>query len=158
MTYVGDAGETSATVLAAGDQLSRPGVGAVVATGSQTGGDFGLFRGTMPAGTEVAPHFHRTFSESFYVLAGGIELWNGAAWSPAVAGDLVHAPRGGIHGLRVRDEEGADVLTLFTPGIPRERFVLELLEIRDSGRTLDREEWAELYRRHDQYMVQPPPA
>ena len=65
MTYVGDAGETSATVLAAVDQLSRPGVGAVVATGSQTGGDFGLFRGTMPTGTEVAPHFHRTFSESF---------------------------------------------------------------------------------------------
>lgn len=48
------------------------------------------------------------------------------------------------------------MLTLFTPGIPRERFVLELLEIRASGRELTREEWAEFYRRHDQYMVEPP--
>ena len=82
MTYVGD-GENSAAVLAARDQLSRPGVGSVVATGSRTNGDFGLFRGTLAAGSDVAPHFHRTFSESFYVLSGGIELWNGVAWSSA---------------------------------------------------------------------------
>jgi quercetin dioxygenase-like cupin family protein len=155
VTYVGD-GETSASVLAARDQLSRPGVGSVVATGSQTAGDFGLFRGTMAAGSEIAPHFHRTFSESFYVLTGRIELWDGGAWSPAGAGDLVHVPRGGVHGLRVTNPEGAEVLTLFTPGIPRERFVLELLEIRTSGRELTHEEWAEFYRRHDQYMVEPP--
>ena len=47
----------------------------------------------------------------------------------------------------------AEVLTLFVPGVPRERFVPELLEIRQSGRQLSKEEWAEFYRRHDQYML-----
>ncbi|QIM19941.1 hypothetical protein G7075_00355 [Phycicoccus sp. HDW14] len=45
------------------------------------------------------------------------------------------------------------MLTLFAPGIPRERCVLELLEIRQSGRELTPQEWTEFYRRHDQYMV-----
>jgi quercetin dioxygenase-like cupin family protein len=153
MTYVGASGEQTAVVLGADQQLSRPAVGTVVATGSQTQGDFGLFRGEFAAGSQIAAHFHRTFSESFYVLNGSIELWDGAAWSRASSGDLVHVPRGGVHGLRVPPECGAEVLTLFTPGIPRERFVVELLEIRDSGRSLTAGQWTEFYRRHDQYMV-----
>src|SRR5262245_31617278 len=101
VTYLGDAGQTTASVLSVAEQLSRPGVGSVVATGSQTNGDFGLFRGSMAAGTGVSAHFHRTFSESFYVLTGAVELWDGMTWSCASAGDLVHVPRGGVHGLRV---------------------------------------------------------
>ena len=31
----------------------------------------------MADGSEVAAHFHRTFSESFYVLSGRMELWTG---------------------------------------------------------------------------------
>jgi quercetin dioxygenase-like cupin family protein len=153
VTYLGEAGETTASVLAVAQQLSRPGVGSMVATGSQTNGDFGLFRATMPGGSEVSAHFHRTFSESFYLLSGAVELWDGTTWNVASAGDLVHVPKGGVHGLRVPEGTCAEVLTLFVPGIPRERFVLELLEIRESGRALTREQWADFYRRHDQYMV-----
>lgn len=153
MTRPEDA-QVSAVVLGETGRLSRPGVGSVVASGAQTHGDFGLFRGVMAAGSEIAPHYHRTFSESFYVLTGGVELFDGERWTPAVVGDLVHVPRHGIHGLRVGDED-SDVLTLFTPGIPRERFVLELLEIRTSGRELTPEEWTDFYARHDQTMVEP---
>jgi hypothetical protein len=78
MTYLGEGGETTALVIHLQDQLSRPGVGRAVAVGAQTHGDFGLFRGELAAGTEIAAHFHRTFSESFYLLSGEIELWNGA--------------------------------------------------------------------------------
>ena len=153
MTYLGESGETTASVIRLQDQLSRPGVGRAVAVGAQTHGDFGLFRGELAAGTEVAAHFHRTFSESFDVLSGEIELWNGAFWSAASSGDLVHVPRGGVHGVRIPEGAAAEVLTLFTPGIPREQFFLELLEIRQSGRTPASDEWIEFYRRHDQYMV-----
>ena len=97
-------------------------------------------------------HFHRTFSESFYLLSGRVELWNGDAWRGVSAGDLAYIPRGGIHGLRAV-QGPVEVLTLFVPGVPRERFVLELLEIRSSGRQLTPDEWVDFYRRHDQYMV-----
>jgi quercetin dioxygenase-like cupin family protein len=153
MTYLGEGGETTAVVIHLQDQLSRPGVGRAVAVGAQTHGDFGLFRGELAAGTEIAAHFHRAFSESFYILSGEIELWNGAVWSAASSGELVHVPRGGVHGFRVPEGAAADVLMLFTPGIPREQFFLELLEIRQSGRTPTSDEWTEFYRRHDQYMV-----
>ena len=101
----------------------------------------------------MAAHFHRTFSESFYVLAGSLDVFDGAQWVTSSSGDLVHVPRGGIHGLRVTGAETAEVLTLFTPGIPRERFVLELLEISTSGRQLSPDEWTEFYASHDQFMV-----
>ena len=149
MTYP-DAGGISSVVLAAGDQLSRPGIGGVVATGGQTNGDLGLFRSTMASGSQVRAHFHLTFSES---LVEPSNCGTGTQWKPAAAGDLIHAARGAVHGLRVPDDTSAEVLTLFTPGVPRERFVLELLEFRDSGRTLTVEEWESFYRRHDQYMV-----
>ena len=153
MTYLGTTGEVSARHHPVGEQPSRPGVGAIVATGAITDGDFGLFRGELQRGTDVAAHFHRTFSESFYVLSGSIEVYDGLAWATSSAGDLVYVPRGGIHGVRVPSDAGAEVLTLFTPGIPRERFVTELLEISASGRRLTPEEWTEFYGRHDQFMV-----
>lgn len=153
MTYVGDTGEVSARVHPVAEHPSRPGVGSIVATGAQTDGDFGLFRAEFRPGPDVAAHFHRTFSESFYVLAGSLDVFDGARWVTSSSGDLVHVPRGGIHGLRVTGAESAEVLTLFTPGIPRERFVLELLEISTSGQQLSPSEWTEFYARHDQFMV-----
>lgn len=153
MTYLGTTGEVSARHHPVADQPSRPGVGSIVATGAITDGDFGLFRGWLEAGTNVAAHFHRTFAETFYVLSGSIEVYDGSAWATSSAGDLVYVPRGGIHGVRASNDAGAEVLTLFTPGIPRERFAMELLEISESGRSLTPEEWTEFYARHDQFMV-----
>ena len=40
-------------------------------------------RGT-PGGAD--PHFHKTFSESFYVLEGTVRLFNGETWIDAVKG------------------------------------------------------------------------
>ncbi len=53
-------------------ELPRPGGAAsFLATGASTGGKFGLYRwdmGPEPAGADA--HFHRTFTESFFVLSG----------------------------------------------------------------------------------------
>ena len=55
-------------------ELPRPGGAAsYLATGATTGGRFGLYRwdmGPEPAGAQS--HFHRTFSESFFVVSGTV--------------------------------------------------------------------------------------
>jgi mannose-6-phosphate isomerase-like protein (cupin superfamily) len=157
MSYTGD-GEISAIRVGPDDAtqvVMRSGtVGRFVAPGSMTAGRFGLFRWDMPGGSGGAgAHFHRTFSESFYVLSGRVTLFDGTGWAGATAGDFLYVPDGGIHGFRNDAEDPASMLILFAPGAPREAYFLELAEIGASGRNLTPEEWAEVYARHDQTMV-----
>jgi mannose-6-phosphate isomerase-like protein (cupin superfamily) len=99
------------------------------------------------------PHFHRTFSESFYVLSGTVRLYDGNAWLEATAGDFLYVPKGGIHAFSAETDEPSSMLILFAPGGARERYFIELDEIRRSGRKLSARQWTELWARHDQYMV-----
>ncbi|WP_327086694.1 hypothetical protein OIE66_30780 [Nonomuraea sp. NBC_01738] len=49
-----------------------------LATGATTGGEFGLYRWEMgPNPSGPSAHFHRTMTESFYVLDGVIRFFNG---------------------------------------------------------------------------------
>src|SRR3954470_3151796 len=92
-----------------------------IATGQDTSGRFGLYRWDMGAGAGgVQPHFHRTISESFFVLSGSIELFTGETWLESGPGDFAHVPEGGVHGFRNTSGEPASLLILFTPGAPRE--------------------------------------
>ncbi len=71
------------------------------ATGSMTNEEFGLFRYDMPPGPGgPSPHVHRTFSESFYVLDGAVDFYDGIAWTTATAGDFIYIPRNGVHAFR----------------------------------------------------------
>ncbi len=125
-----------------------------IAPGSLTDGRFGLFRWDMaPGGAGASPHFHRTFSESFFVLSGAMTLYDGRAWAAAGPGDFLYVPDGGVHGFRNDADVAASMLILFAPGPPRERYFQELAEVFASGRTLSRNEWLELWARHDQYPV-----
>jgi mannose-6-phosphate isomerase-like protein (cupin superfamily) len=157
MPHPSSEGEVSA-VLRSVDSIEHLMVGTTsarfVATGDVTNGHFGLYRWDMSAQAGGAtPHFHRTFTESFYVLSGSVQLFDGAAWVPAEAGDFLFVPERGIHGFRNASGESASMLILFSPGPPREAYFRELAEIRASGRTPSDEEWADLYARHDQTMV-----
>ena len=156
--YTGDQGRTSATFRPASARrdLDNPlgGGAAYLASGALTGGDYGLFRWDMPAAPSgPAPHFHRTMSESFFVLSGTVELFDGERTVGAAAGDFLYVPPGGIHAFRNTSGEPAAMLILFAPGAPREAYFEELAEISRTGRQLTDEEWTELYARHDQYMV-----
>jgi len=125
-----------------------------VAPGSVTRGQFGLFEWNMnPRAGGPDPHFHRTFSESFYVTDGTVRLYDGSHWVEATAGDFSYVPQGGIHAFRNDSDAPASMLILFAPGAPREAYFEELAEVANAGRTLTPEEWTELYARHDQYMV-----
>lgn len=158
--YRGETGECSGVLRSAATQ--RPdltlGQGGTevhyLGTGASTNGQFGLYRwdmGAKPSGPR--PHFHRTISESFYVLSGTVRLFDGREWTDATTGDFLHVPAGGIHAFRNESGVPASMLLLFAPGHPREAYFEELAEIASSGRDLSEAEWTELYRRHDQHMV-----
>ena len=123
-----------------------------VAPGSVTDGQYGLFEWNMAAGPGGAdPHFHITFSESFYITDGTVSLFDGERWISATKGEFVYVPARGIHAFSNDSGAPAQMLILFAPGPPREKYFTELAEIRESGRVLTDEEWLELWARHDQY-------
>src|SRR5688572_28210904 len=108
--YLGDGGEVTARfrALDTPPDLLRPGGGAAsyLATGASTEGRFGLYRwdmGTQPGGAE--PHFHRTISESFFVLSGAVQLYDGTQWLESGPGDFAYVPEGGVHGFRNQSGE-----------------------------------------------------
>lgn len=151
-------GTTAATLRTAvqAPDLRFPRGGAVhhLATQASTGGEYGLFRWDMaaaPSGPD--PHFHRSMSEAFYVLEGTVALFDGTGWTDAGPGDFLYVPPGGIHAFRNRSGAPASMLMLFAPGAPREAYFAELARIGEFGRSLTEQEWAELYARHDQVVV-----
>ena len=155
MTFLADTPEISARFRPAAAR-ERPPVESpsrFVAPGSVTNGQYGLFEYDVKPRGGPHPHFHRTFSEAFYILNGTVGLYDGSGWVDAVVGDFLYVPEGGIHAFRNDGDAMARMLILFAPGIARERFFTEIAELHESGRSLSSEEWTEFYARHDQYMV-----
>ncbi|HEX2133044.1 MAG TPA: cupin domain-containing protein [Actinophytocola sp.] len=157
VSYTGDSGEISATYRPVGEveTLLRPTVtNRFVATGDVTNHEFGLFEYSMaPRAGGPGAHFHRTFSESFYVLDGTVRLYDGERWVDATKGEFLYVPQGGVHAFRNESDEPASMLILFAPAPPRERYFRELAELADSGRELTPEERTAFLAKHDQYMV-----
>ena len=159
MSYTRELGEVSASgVSQAGMRALTMKSGTVarfVATGSFTRGDFGLYRWEMPASTGGATgHFHRTFSESFYVLEGNPSFFDGETWAEGGPGFFLFVPQGGIHGFKNESLTPATFLILFSPGIAREGYFEALAEIGATGRQMSKADWDELYARFDQTMVE----
>jgi mannose-6-phosphate isomerase-like protein (cupin superfamily) len=154
--YFGDHGEASATYRPAGaphDLGEEPGNTVDhLALGADTAGAFGLYRwnfGPHVSGPDL--HFHRTISESFYVLAGTVRIHDGREWRDTTAGDFVHVPPGGVHGFRNESGERASMLLLFTPGAPREEYFETLFAHGTASMT--EEEKAAFYLRHDNHWL-----
>lgn len=121
-----------------------------LATGASTDGEFGLYRwdmGPLPGGPD--PHFHRSISESFFILHGTVRLYDGQHWIDAQSGDYLFVPEGGIHAFRNESGEPASMLILFAPGAPREEYFEKVV---DAGR-LSEEERRAFFLRHDTFWV-----
>ena len=126
----------------------------LVASTDDTGGRYSLYRIELTAGSGGAkPHHHQRFAESFTVLSGEVALYDGRRWVTAVEGDHLFVPELGVHGFRNDSDADAAMLMMSTPGVRREDYFRELLEVFTSGRELSAEEWTALYARHDQVMV-----
>jgi quercetin dioxygenase-like cupin family protein len=151
--YTGDSGERTVTLRQrdAPPDLTYSNGGRVdyLATEASTGGEFGLYRWTFGAGLSGPdPHFHRTISESFFILEGVVKIFDGDEWIDAHPGDFVYVPVGGIHGFKHEDDDPAAMLLLFAPGAPREEYFETLAEL-GRGRTMSDDERREFFERHD---------
>jgi mannose-6-phosphate isomerase-like protein (cupin superfamily) len=152
--YLGVKGEISAMYRAADHEpaltYSSGTTVHYLATGASTNGQFGLYRwemGPTPGGPD--PHFHRSISESFYILSGTVRIYDGTRWIDTVPGDFVHVPEGGIHAFRNESGQPASMLLHFAPGAPREGYFEGLLDL--AGKS--EEERAEFFLRHDTFWL-----
>lgn len=156
MSYTGE-GQASARLGRAGAHPPMS-LGATTVTllapAALTEGRYSLYRLDLaPAAGGADPHFHRTFAESFHVLDGAVELYDGRQWVDGHPGDHLYIPPGGIHGFRNASAQPAALIMLTTPAAPREDYFAELAAfVAGAPRPADAE-WATFLARHDQYMV-----
>lgn len=151
--YDGESGLANATLRRADaePEVRYPSGGSAhfLATHHSTGGQFGLYRWEMAAAQGGPnPHFHRSISESFFVLTGTIRLYDGREWIDAVPGDFLFVPEGGIHAFKNESRRPASMLILFAPGATREEY-FETTARMAAGLELSDEERAAFYIRHD---------
>ena len=157
--YLGDSGEPSGTLRRTdhAPDIDTHGQGTdchYLATGELTRGQFGLYRWEMGAkrgGPD--PHFHRSISESFYVLEGSVRLYDGRQWVDGNPGDFLFVPEGGVHGFRNESGEKATMLILFAPGAPREDYFETLADPDRRAALQDPAVAEEFYLRHDTFWV-----
>jgi mannose-6-phosphate isomerase-like protein (cupin superfamily) len=162
--YFGDTGEISAVFRAATAQpdfVSKPVATAwptvaqgtayhYLSTTASTGGEYGLYRVDMgPEFGGPSTHFHRSMSESFFILSGTMRLFDGRQWVDATAGDYLYVPPGGLHAFRNESGEPASMLMLFAPGASREEYFEGVTRL--AG--LSDEERADFFVRHDSFFV-----
>jgi len=121
-----------------------------LANAASTHGQFGLYRWTFgPTRSGPDPHFHRSISESFFILTGEVELYDGRVWVTARSGDFLFVPAGGVHGFR--GTAPASMLLLFAPGAPREEYFETLARLAEQP--MSAEERAAFMDRHDTFWV-----
>ncbi len=151
--YLGEHGETTARVRrvdATPELPLRYGSASYLATGASTNGQFGLYRWDMDGPRSGPdPHFHRSISESFFVLSGTVRLYEGTQWVDAHAGDFMFVSEGGVHGFRNESGEPASMLLLFAPGAPREGYFEGLADLASKTDT-QRQEFMDY---HDTYWI-----
>jgi mannose-6-phosphate isomerase-like protein (cupin superfamily) len=162
--YHGTTGEVSATFRSSGrgpDYVSVPvtSSGPTVAAGTaytylatttSTHGDYGLYRVDMAADAGgPAKHFHKSMSESFFVLDGTLDLYDGERWIDGGPGDFLYVPPGGLHAFRNGSGAPVSMLMLFAPGAPREAYFEGIAGL---ARLTD-EERARFFIDHDSYFT-----
>lgn len=157
--YLGEGGLASAVLRPADAEpevrYKNGGAAHYLATGESTNRRFGLYRWEMSgARSGPDPHFHRTISESFYVLSGTVRIYDGREWADRKPGDFLFIPEGGIHGFRNESGAPASMLILFAPGAPREDYFETLARVSE-GLVMSDEEKVDFYLRHDNHWVEP---
>jgi len=84
--------------------------------GHDTDNAISIFRCDFEAGARSPmPHSHDAFEETNYGLSGEIAFIVDGVKHELGPGDVVHVPRGAVHGFGVKD--AASILSISTPGI-----------------------------------------
>ncbi|MFF3641563.1 cupin domain-containing protein [Streptomyces sp. NPDC002564] len=152
--YHGARGEVNASFRPADTppEISSPGGStSYLATHESTGGEFGLYKAELgPRSAGAKTHFHRAMSESFYILSGELELYDGEKWVTGREGAFLYVPVGGLHAFRNVTDEPMSMLMLFSPGAPREEYFEQVAEVAQRGPA----ELKEFRIRHDSYFAE----
>ncbi|MGY0055143.1 cupin domain-containing protein [Streptomyces sp. LZ34] len=153
--YLSDRGEISALYRPAPDEPGTGFIGAstisYVATDVDTGGEYGLYKVDMgPKTMGAKEHFHRTISESFYVLSGEVQFYNGERWITGGEGDFLYVPGGGLHAFQNDTDAPLSMLMIFSPGAPRQEYFEKAAEYVERSR----EELRGFQVRHDTYFTE----
>lgn len=152
--YFGEDGETNAVFRSAGTEPDISSGGGnrthYLATSAGTGGEFGLYKVELgPRSPGPSTHFHRSISESFYVLSGELRLFDGERWITGREGDFLYVPVGGLHAFKNDSDDPVSMLMLFSPGAPREEYFEQVAEMtRRGGREL-----RDFQVKHDSFFV-----
>jgi quercetin dioxygenase-like cupin family protein len=85
----------------------------------------------------AGPHFHRRHVDSFYVIAGELEVTVDGEAVRAHRGDLVHAPPEVVHSFGNASANAVRFVNIHAPGM---RFV-EYMRRMDAGDDIDLEEY-----------------
>jgi uncharacterized cupin superfamily protein len=131
----GDAAKRGQPVLA--PVIAQPGTGRVLRAfgeevtvlldGSQTGGGCAAFLEITPPGGGPPPHLHEREHEWFYILDGCVSFFADGRWSDAHPGDVVFAPRLGVHTSK-NDSARPTRMLIHTAPSGFERFFAEAAE------------------------------
>jgi carboxymethylenebutenolidase len=87
----------------------------VIAGPTATEGRYDLVEGWFPAGTQIAPHRHRRYSEQVYVLEGEFTIWVGRRKTVLHRGDDVEIPTGTAHAIHVTGDGPGRGLVVAAP-------------------------------------------
>jgi mannose-6-phosphate isomerase-like protein (cupin superfamily) len=94
----------------------------------RTSGAYSLFEITTQPGDGPPPHVQHWEDESFYVLEGEYEFFDGVRTIRAGVDSLIYVPRGNLHTHKNVGEGPGRMLVSQTPGGAHERFYEELAE------------------------------
>jgi mannose-6-phosphate isomerase-like protein (cupin superfamily) len=86
------------------------------ATRETTEGSLGFVEASVPPGGGPVAHVHTRCDESFYIVAGELEVLDGGRTFIARTGDFVFIPRGTRHRFKNTGVHAVKLVFLFSPG------------------------------------------
>jgi len=85
------------------------------AVGGEAGGAYALFELVIPPGVAIPPHRHSREEESYYLVAGALDIRVGDTTVSATPGTFVRTPVGVVHAVKNTSDAPATLLALVVP-------------------------------------------
>ena len=88
----------------------------ILASGKDTAGTYATFDMLVPPGGGPGPHAHPDIEETFFVVAGEVEVTSESGRYLATAGSFIRIPKGGVvHGFKNKSAAPARLLCTVVP-------------------------------------------
>lgn len=101
----------------------------ITTSSRETDGSYSLMHYIVPAGASAVPHAHECYEETFYILAGELEVLLVESTQSASAGDFIRVPAGTRYGFANQSGDEVHMLVSLNPGGMEELFY----NFRDDG-------------------------